>query len=254
MKLNVSIFIAVLLLVASCKNKAEKPKETEVADTPQTEVETPAPAEKDTIAKILEDTTIKKAKISTQFGDMIVMLYNETPNHRDNFVKLVKEGFYDDLLFHRVIQGFMIQGGDPESKKAEPGRAYGGGGPGYTIPAEINQKFIHKKGALAAARMPDNMNPAKESSGSQFYIVHGGLYPAANLQQLSQQTKIGYSAEQAKIYETIGGYPPLDMQYTVFGEVIKGLNVVDIIASQPVDQRRGNRPFSDIKFKVSIVE
>jgi peptidyl-prolyl cis-trans isomerase B (cyclophilin B) len=167
---------------------------------------------------------------------------------------LVKNDFYKDLLFHRVIQGFMIQGGDPESKGAASNKMLGEGGPGYTIPAEINPKLIHKKGALAAARMGDNVNPGKESSGSQFYIVQGKIYPPANLQQLSQQTRVGYSEAQAKTYATIGGTPQLDMQYTVFGEVVEGMDVIDKIASQSVNQQLGNRPYADVKFTISLIE
>lgn len=253
MKLHMSIFAAVLLLVASCKEKAPKTNEGET-DSAKTEesavVETPNEVDNDAE----EDSTVQKVKLSTEYGDMIIKLYNETPGHRDNFIKLVKEGFYNDLLFHRVIQGFMIQGGDPESKGAAAGTMLGNGGPGYTIPAEIQSKLIHKKGALSAARMGDDMNPEKASSGSQFYIVQGNIYPAANLQQLSQQTRVGYSEEQAKTYATIGGTPQLDMQYTVFGEVISGMEIIDKIAAQPVNQQLGNRPFADVKFTISLIE
>jgi peptidyl-prolyl cis-trans isomerase B (cyclophilin B) len=173
-------------------------------------------------------------EIYTNYGVMTVKLYNETPLHRDNFVKLATEGFYDSLLFHRVIQGFMIQAGDPNSKNAPAGKMLGTGGPGYTVPAEFNANLIHKKGALAAARMGDHVNPQKASSGSQFYIVQG------------RPTAVGqnYSDEQREIYKTRGGTPFLDGQYTVFGEVIKGQEVIDAIASVPTQP--GDRPVNDV--------
>lgn len=130
----------------------------------------------------------KRVKLTTNFGSMIIELYNETPLHRDNFLKLVEEGFYNDLLFHRVIQSFMIQGGDPDSKTAAEGARLGNGGPGYTIPAEFDTTLVHKKGALAAARLGDNANPKKESSGSQFYIVQGQVIPLAAIDQMEQKT------------------------------------------------------------------
>ena len=164
-----------------------------------------------------------KFVIHTDFGDMNGILYNETPKHRDNFVKLAKSGFYNGLLFHRVINGFMIQGGDPQSKNAKAGQQLGGGDPGYTIPAEFNAALKHKRGALAAARTPDQMNPAKASSGSQFYIV--------------QPEK---------------GTHFLDMNYTVYGEVTEGLDVIDKISLAQKDQN--DRPLKDIKMTVKIVE
>ena len=159
----------------------------------------------------------------TEFGDMKGILYNETPKHRDNFVKLAKSKFYDGLLFHRVIMGFMIQGGDPTSKTAKAGQTLGGGDPGYTIPAEFNSALKHKRGALAAARTGDAVNPAKASSGSQFYIVQ----PA-------------------------NGTHFLDMNYTVFGEITEGLDVIDKIAAAPKDAN--DRPLKDIKMTVKIVD
>jgi len=190
--------------------------------------------------------------ISTSFGDMKIKLYNETPQHRDNFIKLAKEGFFDGLLFHRVIQGFMIQGGDPNSKNAQPGQMLGAGGPGYTVPAEFNPQLIHKKGALAAARQGDQVNPAKASSGSQFYIVQGKPVAAQELQFLSSRTGVKYTEEQAAEYAQSGGTPFLDMQYTVFGEVVEGLDVIDKIAA--VRTAPGDRPLEDIKFSVRVIE
>ncbi|HUH75384.1 MAG TPA: peptidylprolyl isomerase [Chitinophagales bacterium] len=190
--------------------------------------------------------------ISTDYGDMKVKLYDETPLHRDNFIKLAKEGFFDGLLFHRVIPQFMIQGGDPTSKDAKPGQSLGAGGPGYTIPAEFNSNFIHKKGALSAARQGDQVNPKKASSGSQFYIVQGKPATAQELQYLSSRTGVQYTAEQAKVYEEVGGTPFLDAQYTVFGEVVEGLDVIDKIAA--VRTAPGDRPMEDVKFSVKVVE
>ncbi len=190
--------------------------------------------------------------ISTSYGDMKVKLYDETPQHRDNFIKLAKEGFYDGLLFHRVIQQFMIQGGDPNSKNAQPGQPLGAGGPGYTIPAEFNPNFIHKKGALSAARQGDQVNPKKASSGSQFYIVQGKPASAQELQYLSSRTGVQYTPEQAAVYAEVGGTPFLDQQYTVFGEVVEGLDVIDKIAA--VRTAPGDRPIEDVKFSVKVVE
>lgn len=181
--------------------------------------------------------------IETDFGTMKVMLYDETPKHKENFLKLAKEGFYNDLLFHRVINGFMVQGGDPDSKNAPKGQALGKGGPGYTIEHEIG--FPHFKGTLAAARTGGPSNPDKRSSGSQFYLVHGnGPIPTSRL------PKKGYSDAQIKLYGEIGGTPALDMDYTVFGEIIEGLEVVDKIAA--VQTAPGDRPVEDVKMKVRL--
>ena len=198
-----------------------------------------------------------KVLISTEYGDIKIILYNETPKHRDNFIKLVKEKFYDGLLFHRVMNNFMIQGGDPESKDAKEGVMLGNGGPGYTIPAEFDTNLIHKKGVLAAARQPDNVNPNKESSGSQFYIVHGKKMSKEEIDQMNisrnkrRKIPISYTEEQYKVYEEVGGTPHLDMDYTIFGEVIEGLEVIDLIAAVQTDRR--NRPKKDIKMTMKIV-
>lgn len=191
-------------------------------------------------------------KIETSMGDMVVKLYNETPKHRDNFIKLVKDGSYNDLLFHRVINNFMIQGGDPNSRGAKPGQMLGDGGVGYTIPAEFNPALIHKKGALAAARQGDEVNPNKESSGCQFYIVHGDLWNADKLKMVERRMGKTFTAEQAEVYATLGGTPFLDGDYTVFGEVIEGLEVIDKIAAVkcgPMD-----RPVEDVKMRLTIIE
>jgi peptidyl-prolyl cis-trans isomerase B (cyclophilin B) len=238
--------------------------------------------------------------IKTKYGDMTAILYDETPKHKENFIKLAKEHYFDSLLFHRVIEGFMIQGGDPTSKNARPGEHLGDGGPGYTIDAEFNSKFYHEKGALSAARTSDNQNPTKASSGSQFYIVQGKKWTEDELKfdmnqfnvamqkffqnpankptldsmmafyQSDQEqymqmlkhirprveketgikTEKTVSPEAVKIYSTVGGAPHLDGQYTVFGKVIKGLEVIDKIAAQPKDEN--NRPIEDIRMVVTV--
>ncbi|WP_317206741.1 peptidylprolyl isomerase [Ferruginibacter lapsinanis] len=191
-----------------------------------------------------------RIKITTDSGVIIVRLYDSTPLHRDNFVKLVKEGFYDSLLFHRVIQEFMIQGGDPLSKTAPAGMQLGmGGGDMQRIPAEFRKDLIHKKGALAAAR---DGNPERASSACQFYIVQGRKYSLAELTQMEMQTGVKYTAAQKNIYVKTGGVPFLDMNYTVFGEVESGLKVIDKIAAVAKD---GNdRPLGDVRMKMEILQ
>jgi peptidyl-prolyl cis-trans isomerase B (cyclophilin B) len=243
-----------------------------------------------------------KVKIQTTLGDIIVRLYDETPQHRDNFVKLAKEGYYDGTLFHRVIKDFMIQGGDPDSKGAPAGKMLGVGGPDYTIEAEIKSGLYHKRGALAAARQGDEVNPERRSSGSQFYIVWGQVYNEGQLRQFSKQMEMqqmqtvfnalakehhdeimqmrrernraglqelqeklaaeaeaqvkaqgaGMTDEQRAIYSTVGGTPHLDGQYTVFGEVEEGLDIVEMI--QQSKTARGDRPVDDIEMRVVVKE
>lgn len=241
--------------------------------------------------------------IKTDYGDMIAVLYDETPKHKQNFIKLAKEHYFDSTLFHRVIAGFMIQGGDPDSKNAPPGQPLGRGGPGYTIDAEFNPKFLHEKGALSAARGDDRQNPTKASNGSQFYIVQGTVmtedqlsldqtqfekamqiffqnpanrpaydsvvatYQSGDMKayqdlilllkpRVEKETGINTSqvltAEKIKLYTTIGGAPNLDGEYTVFGKVIQGLDVIDKIAA--VQTARGDRPVKDIRMSVSVEE
>lgn len=192
-----------------------------------------------------------KVLISTSLGDIKIVLYNNTPQHRDNFVKLAQSEYFNDLLFHRVIEGFMIQGGDPDSRNAKPKQALGMGGPGYDIPMEYNAENYHKRGALAAAREGDEVNPQKASSGSQFYIVTGRLFTDKELDQIEKRRGITYSAEQRNTYKTIGGYAPLDKEYTVFGEVYEGMDVVDKISK--VARDANDRPVSDIKMTVTII-
>ena len=241
-----------------------------------------------------------KVKIQTMLGDIVVRLYDETPIHRDNFAKLVKEGYYDGTLFHRVIKDFMIQGGDPDSKGPPAGKMLGVGGPNYTLAAEIKDGLFHKRGALAAARQGDEVNPERRSSGSQFYIVWGQVYNEGQLRQYAKQMRMqkvqaafnelaaqhrdeiiqmrrernraglqelqdklvaeaeakvtgeGLTEEQRKVYSTIGGTPHLDGQYTVFGEVEEGLDVVEMI--QNTATGRGDRPIDDIEMKISFIE
>ena len=242
-----------------------------------------------------------KVRIQTMLGDIVVRLYDETPIHRDNFVKLVKEGYYDGTLFHRVIKDFMIQGGDPDSKGAPAGKMLGMGGPDYTLEAEIKDGLFHKRGALAAARQGDEVNPDRRSSGSQFYIVWGQKYNEGQLRQFSKQLKMqkiqtvfnqlasahhveimqmrrernraglqelqdrlaaeaeqqakdyaGLTEEQQKIYATIGGTSHLDGQYTVFGEVEEGLDVVELIQGSATG--RGDRPIDDIEMRISVID
>ncbi len=190
-------------------------------------------------------------KIETTMGDMLIKLYNETPVHRDNMIKLIKEDFYDNQLFHRVISDFMIQGGDPHTVGAEKGQRLGNGGPGYNLPAEFSDNLIHKKGALAAARKGDQMNPEKESSGSQFYIVQGRVFSSEELSIMFQRGLIKTSKELAQIYTTLGGTPHLDGSYTVFGEVVEGLEVLDRIAASQTDAY--NRPLEDVVFSISLI-
>lgn len=193
--------------------------------------------------------TSKMVEITTDYGKIKIRLYNETPAHRDNFIKLAKEGFYNDLLFHRVIKGFMIQGGDPTSKGAAPDKQLGMGDNGYTIPAEFNKNLIHKKGALCAARTG---NPQKASSGCQFYIVQGNIMTDAQLDQMEQQKGFKYTEAQRAIYKKMGGTPMLDQDYTVYGEVVEGLDVIDKIAA--VKTAPGDRPVKDVKMKVRVIE
>ena len=188
-------------------------------------------------------------ELSTVHGSMVIELYNNTPLHRDNFVKLVEEEFYNGLLFHRVISGFMIQGGDPRSKNAKPSDALGSGGPGYQVDAEI--KNFHIKGAIAAARTPDSVNPKKKSSGSQFYIVQGQKQTESSLKNMERSKGLSYPPEVIKAYMEQGGTPQLDNEYTVFGQVIKGIEVIDQIAANKT--QRGDRPVEDIEMTFKII-
>lgn len=250
------------------------------------------------------DKPTPMVQISTSMGDIVVRLYDDTPAHRDNFLKLAREGFYDGTLFHRVIKNFMIQGGDPDSKNAEPGQQLGAGDVGYTLPAEfVYPTHFHKRGVLSAARQGDQVNPERRSSGCQFYIVWGDVYTPQQLQQFEQRQNQGrgqqifdelaqqhmdsiramyarqdqeglmklqqllteqtnerlktdpgfkFTDEQVDVYTTIGGTPHLDSQYTVFGEVVSGLDVVERLQMVPTDGR--DRPLEDVKMTVKVLE
>jgi len=189
--------------------------------------------------------------IETSLGTIEIVLYDDTPIHRDNMIKLVRDGFYDGQLFHRVINNFMIQGGDPYSVNAPRGQRLGTGGPGYRLPAEFRDNHYHKKGALAAARMGDASNPKKESSGSQFYIVQGQVFSTEQLAMMQSGGHRGaFTPEQIESYTTTGGTPHLDGSYTVFGEVVAGLEVVDAIAAMETDS--SDRPVEDIVYKIRL--
>lgn len=210
-----------------------------------------------------QDATLRKKDrkrdvlLQTNYGDIIIRLSDSTPLYRDNFLKLVKSHYYDSVLFHRVIKNFMIQAGDPESKHANPGVPLGNGGPGYTIPAEFRQSLFHKRGAIAAARMGDAVNPKKESHGSQFYIVQGRIFTDAGLDSVeTYRLKRKIPEAEREVYKTIGGAPHLDQNYTVFGEVLKGFDVVDSIASVSTSMGRdSDRPLQDVRIiKVKLIK
>jgi len=183
-------------------------------------------------------------------GECIIQLYNETPLHRDNFIKLIKTKVFDGTLFHRVIKDFMIQGGDPDSKNAKPGAEIGEGTVGYTVPAEFRDSLFHKKGVLGAAR---DDNAEKASSGSQFYIVQGKKFTDEQLDAVeTNRLKFKLSPEHREVYKTIGGTPHLDRNYTVFGEVVRGLDLVDKVAVVPTDPK--DRPLADVKMTVTVLK
>ncbi len=196
--------------------------------------------------------TDKLVQLKTSQGTMIIKLFDETPQHRDNFLKLAEEGYYDSLLFHRVIQGFMVQGGDPNSKGADAGVRLGSGGPGYQVPAEFNEALIHQKGALAAARTGGPSNPDKKSSGSQFYLVHGTPVDENQLNMLERRRGSVYSEEAKAVYSDLGGTPFLDMDYTVFGQVIEGLEVIDAIAG--METGSGDRPKENVTMVIEVIK
>lgn len=193
-------------------------------------------------------------RIKTNYGECIIRLYNETPQHRDNFIKLTKQGFYNGTLFHRVIQNFMIQGGDPDSKdpkKAAPGAELGNGDLGYAVPAEFKDSIFHKRGVLAAAR---DDNPKKASSGCQFYIVEGKRYTSGKLDTLEKAPRMNghkFPQWQREWYESVGGTPQLDQNYTVYGEVVMGLDMVDRIAAVKTGER--DRPVVDVSMTVELL-
>lgn len=200
-----------------------------------------------------------RVEFQTTMGTFVVTLFNETPLHRDNFLKLVREGYYDGLLFHRVIRDFMAQTGDPDSREAPAGKRLGEGGPGYTLPAEIDPFLYHWRGAVAAAREPDNVNPERRSSGSQFYIVWGKVQTPEDLSAVNEVIKENTNGateitpERYQVYRSQGGTPHLDGQYTVFGEVTSGLKVIKKM--QAVKTDRNDRPLEDVRIvKARVLE
>ncbi|MGD9993406.1 MAG: peptidylprolyl isomerase [Salinivirgaceae bacterium] len=279
-----TLSLVTLFIFISCSNKAPQEQQTST------------------------DESRRMVLIQTSFGDMKVELYNETPLHRDNFIKLVEQGFYDSLLFHRVINAFMIQGGDPDSKNAPANLQLGNGGPGYQLDAEFRPELFHKKGALAAAREPDQVNPQKQSSGSQFYIVQGKIFTPEMLKQMEEKVNFPkrkqlvfdyiekpenaalkqridslgraqnmvamnqefnnvaimlepeyqkldlfqYTAAQIEVYGKLGGTPHLDQNYTVFGQVVEGLHVIDSIAQVKTNPQ--NRPLEDVIMKMKVIK
>ena len=288
---NMGLYALVMMLSMACVNCAFKPSQEKRLSN-------------QTNNKNIMESTTPKVRISTNYGDIVVKLYDETPEHRDNFLKLAREGYYDSTLFHRVIKDFMIQGGDPDSKGAPAGKRLGTGGPEYTIPAEfVYPKYYHKRGVLSAARQADQVNPERRSSGSQFYIVWGKKYSENELKQLAAQLdgqrgqqifnglaaqhrdsiqamyKAGdqkglmalqqrlaaetdkilketqgftFTPEQTADYTTVGGTPFLDNQYTVFGEVVEGLDVVEKI--QGVATGSADRPKEDVVMTMTVLE
>ena len=211
-----------------------------------------------------QDVKLKKkdrkrdVELITTEGNIVLRLYDSTPLHRDNFLRLVKSGYYDSILFHRVIKNFMIQAGDPNSKRAPAGQPLGNGGPGYTIPAEFRPTLFHKKGVLAAARQGDNVNPEKKSGAGQFYIVQGRTFTDQQLDSIERVRLQGYKLPVAhrQVYKTIGGTPQLDQNYTVFGEVISGLDIIDKIASSSTSMGQDrDRPLQDMRIiKAKLVK
>ena len=192
----------------------------------------------------------RDVEMVTTEGTIVLRLYDSTPLHRDNFLRLAKSHYYDSVLFHRVIAGFMIQAGDPDSRRAPSGQPLGNGGPGYTVPAEIRPSLFHKKGVLAAARTGDNVNPERKSSGSQFYIVQGRVFTDAGLDSLEIARLKGRKIpeEHRAFYRTVGGTPHLDQNYTVYGEVVSGLDVVDRIAATATSKGADrDRPLQDVR-------
>jgi peptidyl-prolyl cis-trans isomerase B (cyclophilin B) len=237
--------IVCVLLFSACQSQTEEQGTTE---SEPTETPTLEPLTSETVVEVLtayeEENPDSLAVISTRHGDIKVRLYKDTPLHRANFVRLTKAGFYDQGEFYRVIKGFAIQGGDSDNRTLKQGA--------YKIPQEFNPKHFHKKGALAMARYGDERNPEKESSSHNFYIVLGEPRTVEELKAYEAQHKMKYTPEQIKLYTTIGGEPGLDQQYTVFGEVVEGIEVAEKIAEEPVDAQKW--PLTIVPHKIRVVQ
>lgn len=249
-------FLITCLTLVGCATTQKTTTKTEEIKQPQRKIivrQAPSfeEAKKDTI-RFVPDEFSSLIEMETAYGIMKLELFFDAGKHRENFIKLVKEGFYDSLMFHRVIRNFMIQGGDPNSRTATKGQQLGSGGPGYKVDAEFGNHYYHVKGALAAARQGDGMNPEKKSSGSQFYIVQGSSVAPGTLDQLERRNDMVYSEEQRKLYYKYGGSPQLDTEYTVFGRVYEGFEVIDKIAAEQTNAWA--RPLKDLRFKCRVIK
>lgn len=194
-----------------------------------------------------QNARIKGVLIETNLGNISIRLFNDTPEYRDNFLKLVRENYYDSLLWHRVIGGFVIQSGAADTKYAKKGDIIGWKGPGYTLPAHIHPKYFHRRGLIGVPRLPDDHNVYKRSDGSQFYIVTGRLYGPTDLADIEKEKKFRFTPEEKEVYQTIGGAPTLDHEYSLFGEVIQGMDIADKINAVQVDNQW--RPLKDVRIK-----
>lgn len=235
MFLRLSLCLSLSLFALACRGPKPSPSNTST----------------DSVLPLTPDPFSSLVELETAFGSMKIELFFHAEKHRENFLKLAQGQFYDSLLFHRVIKGFMVQGGDPQSKNAPLERRIGGGDNGYLLDSEINTRYFHVKGALAAARQPDEVNPNKKSSGCQFYIVHGSPVTDEQLDRIERKYGFAYTSTQRRLYKALGGAPQLDMEYTVFGRVYEGLEVLDKLANSPTDAQ--DRPQVNLMMKVKIL-